>query len=86
MTGEHGPFNGDQVTTEHAVSGGEDTAALIARIRALAAHDPAVRQVVIDVLAEVDRVTGGGLRDRLPEDRPGAGPGFPGPMAPTSSG
>ncbi|MEV1288277.1 hypothetical protein [Micromonospora sp. NPDC049679] len=84
MMGEHEPVNGEQVTTEHAAPGDENTMELIARIRALAAHDPAVRQVVTDVLAELDRVTGGAFRDGHREDGTLAGPGLPGPMAPTS--
>ncbi|SDZ36314.1 hypothetical protein SAMN05444365_11183 [Micromonospora pattaloongensis] len=85
MTGEQAPFDGDENQTRDATRDAEDTAELIARIRALAAHDPAVRQVVTDVLAELDRVTGGAYRDRMPESAPLQRPTIPGQMAPTSS-
>ncbi|MFC0007847.1 hypothetical protein [Micromonospora siamensis] len=46
----------------------EDAAELIAQLRALAGADPAdVRQVVAEVLAALDRVAGGALREHLPE-------------------
>jgi len=45
-----------------------DTAELIAQIRQLAGADPSgVREVVVEVLAALDRVAGGALRDQLPE-------------------
>ncbi|MEV4758174.1 hypothetical protein AB0J86_24070 [Micromonospora sp. NPDC049559] len=47
---------------------GTDAAELITQIRQLAGADPAgVQQVVSDVLAALDRATGGALRDQLPE-------------------
>ncbi len=45
-----------------------DAAELIAQIRQLAGSDPiGVQQVVADVLAALDRVTGGALREQFPE-------------------
>lgn len=44
-----------------------DTDELVAQIRELVGSDPAeVRQVVAEVLAALDRVAGGALRDQLP--------------------
>lgn len=56
-----------------------DTVDLIAQIRELAVDDPqAVQQVVAEVLAALDRVTGGAFRDRLSEGAPlGGGYGEP---------
>ncbi|MEO3815555.1 hypothetical protein [Plantactinospora sp. B24E8] len=55
-----------------------EAAELIAQLRELAGPDPAtVRTVVSDVLAALDRVSGGALREQLPYDselRRGRGP------------
>lgn len=46
----------------------DDAADLVAELRYLAGPDPAgVRQVVAEVLAALDRASGGALRDQLPE-------------------
>ncbi|SCE89317.1 hypothetical protein GA0070558_11288 [Micromonospora haikouensis] len=46
----------------------DDAAELVAQLRDLAGADPAdVRRVVAEVLAALDRVAGGALRDHLPE-------------------
>ncbi|MEH1099091.1 hypothetical protein [Micromonospora sp. CPCC 205561] len=46
----------------------DDAAELVAQLRELAGADPAdVRQVVAEVLAALDRVAGGALREHLPE-------------------
>ncbi|XTZ17141.1 hypothetical protein ACQSSU_07180 [Micromonospora echinospora] len=46
----------------------DDTRELVDQLRQLAGADPAtVRQVVAEVLAALDRVAGGALRDQLPE-------------------
>ncbi|MFC4148928.1 hypothetical protein ACFO0M_21955 [Micromonospora mangrovi] len=50
------------------VAGDDDAAELVAQLRELAGADPAdVRQVVAEVLAALDRVAGGALREHLPE-------------------
>ncbi|MFC8847901.1 MULTISPECIES: hypothetical protein [unclassified Micromonospora] len=53
----------------------DDAAELVAQLRDLAGADPAdVRRVVAEVLAALDRVAGGALREHLPESiRPDAG-------------
>lgn len=46
----------------------DDTRELVAQLRQLAGADPvAVRQVVVEVLAALDRAAGGTLRAHLPE-------------------
>ncbi|GLY26087.1 hypothetical protein ACIBCR_08950 [Micromonospora echinospora] len=51
-----------------AVADEDDTRELVDQLRQLAGADPAtVRQVVAEVLAALDRVAGGALRDQLPE-------------------
>ncbi|MEO3776097.1 hypothetical protein ABGB16_04410 [Micromonospora sp. B11E3] len=46
----------------------DDAAELVAQLKELAGADPAdVRQVVAEVLAALDRVAGGALREHLPE-------------------
>ncbi|MFI2662420.1 hypothetical protein [Micromonospora carbonacea] len=46
----------------------DDAAELVAQLRDLAGADPAdVRRVVAEVLAALDRVAGGALREHLPE-------------------
>jgi hypothetical protein len=46
----------------------EDAEELVAQLRELAGADPAdVRQVVAEVLAALDRVAGGALREHLPK-------------------
>ncbi|HEX2773129.1 MAG TPA: hypothetical protein VHN18_11960 [Micromonosporaceae bacterium] len=53
-----------------------DTSDLIAQIRELTVDDPeAVQQVVAEVLAALDRVTGGAFHDRLPDGPPVGGGG-----------
>ncbi|MDG4827982.1 hypothetical protein O7627_01530 [Solwaraspora sp. WMMD1047] len=53
-----------------------ETAELIAHIREVAGQNPAdVRQVVAEVLAALDRVTGGALGDQLAAGRSAGGAG-----------
>ena len=65
-------------------AGDDDAAELIAQLRELAGADPAdVRQVVAEVLAALDRVAGGALREHLPETiRVDAGLDLPSPARP----
>lgn len=71
MTGAY-QADGDQSTTAGVppvggAAGDSDAADLVAQIRQLAGHDPAgVQQVVAEVLAALDRASGGALRDQLP--------------------
>ena len=66
----------DDLTTVPDVEGDDDTAELVAQIRALAAHDPmGVQQVVNEVLAALDRATHGAFRDQLSAGTP-VGGGF----------
>ncbi|MEV0879326.1 hypothetical protein AB0I85_16015 [Micromonospora echinofusca] len=60
------------MTGRHQAVGAEatddDAAELIAQLKELAGADPAdVRQVVVEVLAALDRAAGGALREHLPE-------------------
>ncbi|MCI4063766.1 hypothetical protein MRQ36_14690 [Micromonospora sp. R77] len=49
-------------------AGDDDAIELVAQLRELAGADPGdVRQVVAEVLAALDRVAGGALREHLPE-------------------
>jgi hypothetical protein len=62
-----------------ATSGDPDreTSDLIAHIRELTMDDPqAVQQVVAEVLAALDRATGGAFHDRLPDEPPPVGGGY----------
>ena len=64
----------DDPTAVPDVEGDEDTAELVAQIRALAAHDPmGVQQVVNEVLAALDRATHGAFRDQLSAGTPLSG-------------
>ncbi|WFE37940.1 hypothetical protein [Micromonospora sp. WMMD998] len=54
--------------SDHATATDDDAAELVAQLTELAGADPvAVRQVVAEVLAALDRAAGGALRDHLPE-------------------
>jgi hypothetical protein len=74
------PEIGDQGLTHTSATSGDPepaTSDLVARIRELTVDDPdAVQQVVAEVLAALDRVTGSASHDRLPGGPPaGGGPG-----------
>ncbi|WP_460914029.1 hypothetical protein [Plantactinospora veratri] len=79
--GRAGAGGGDPETVDPETEAAE----LIAQIRELAGPDPvAVRTVVADVLAALDRVSGGALREqlpyeheRVPDDDPAAAGGYP---------
>ena len=61
-------MSGSEETGRRVAESDGDAAELIAELRNLAGDDPAgVRQVVAEVLAALDRVAGGALRDELPE-------------------
>jgi hypothetical protein len=74
MTGANRP-DADQPAGDDDASAKADAADLVAQIRQLAEQDPAgVQQVVAEVLAALDRASGGRLRDQLPPGTPfGAG-------------
>lgn len=70
MTGAYRP-DSDRPAVDGATSAETDAADLVAQIRQLAGHDPAgVQQVVAEVLAALDRASGGRLRDQLPPGTP----------------
>jgi hypothetical protein len=70
MTGAYRP-EGDRPAGDGVGSAKADAADLVAQIRQLAGHDPAgVQQVVAEVLAALDRASGGRLRDQLPPGTP----------------
>ena len=69
MTGADQRAGGEGRAADEEPQPDAEAAELIAQIRQLAGPDPvAVRKVVADVLAALDRVTGGTLREQLPDD------------------
>lgn len=61
-------------TTDTAAPSAPEAADMIAQMRQLAAHDPAAAErLVADVLAELDRVTGGTVCEQLPDGAPFGG-------------
>ncbi|GAB3818175.1 hypothetical protein [Micromonospora zhanjiangensis] len=63
--------DGDRPAGDDSGSARAEAADLVAQIRDLAGSDPAgVQQVVAEVLAALDRASGGRLRDQLPPGTP----------------
>lgn len=76
MTGAEGPAEAEPELPSGAAADAAtadlETAELVAQIRELAGDDPAdVRQVVAEVLAALDRVSGGDLGSRYSDAYPG---------------